>query len=81
MTEVPHQAAGAVVFGPTLQGLFLTRLGLFQRTGVLARTLAPAQGAALLDGARRLAEPDQMGRLFKVLAVCHPGIPLPPGFA
>ena len=73
--------AGASVFGPIPQGIFLTRLGLFQRTGVLARTLPPAQGAALLDGARRLAEPDQMGRLFKVLAVCHPGVPTPPGFA
>ena len=73
-------AAGTTVHGPLAQGLFLTRLGLFQRTGVLARTLQPAQGAAMLDGARRLAEPDQMGRLFKVLCISHPALPEPPGF-
>ena len=73
-------ATGAAVHGPLAQGLFLTRLGLFQRTGVLARTLQPAAGAAMLDGARRLAEPDQMGRLFKVLCISHPALPEPPGF-
>ena len=73
-------AAGAAVHGPLAQGLFLTRLGLFQRTGVLARTLQPAHAAAMLDGARRLAEPDQMGRLFKALCISHPALPEPPGF-
>ncbi|MBC7634981.1 MAG: SAM-dependent methyltransferase [Acetobacteraceae bacterium] len=75
-----HAAAGATVHGPLAQGLFLTRLGLFQRTGVLARTLPPARGAAMLDTARRLAEPDQMGRLFKVLCISHSALPEPPGF-
>ena len=72
--------AGAAVFGPLPQGKFLAELGLFQRTGVLARTQAPARATALLEGARRLAEPDGMGRLFKALALCHPGLPVPPGF-
>jgi NADH dehydrogenase [ubiquinone] 1 alpha subcomplex assembly factor 7 len=72
--------AGAAVHGPLAQGLLLTRLGLFQRTGVLARTLQPGAGAAMLDTARRLAEPDQMGRLFKALCISHPGLPVPPGF-
>ncbi len=35
---------------------------------------------ALIDAARRLAEPDRMGRLFKALALCHPALPAPPGF-
>jgi SAM-dependent MidA family methyltransferase len=74
-------AAGAAVHGPVPQGKFLTELGLFQRTGVLARTQPPVRGAALIDAAQRLAEPDRMGRLFKVLALCHPGLPAPPGFA
>ncbi len=73
-------ARGAAVHGPLAQGLFLTRLGLFQRTGVLARTMLPAAGAAMLDTARRLAEPDQMGRLFKALCISHPDLPAPPGF-
>jgi NADH dehydrogenase [ubiquinone] 1 alpha subcomplex assembly factor 7 len=74
------EAAGATVSGPLPQGVFLTRLGLFQRSGVLARTLPPARGAAMIEAARRLAEPDRMGMLFKALAVCHPGLPTPPGF-
>jgi len=73
-------AAGVAIYGPLAQGLFLTRLGLFQRTDRLARTQPPAQAAALIESARRLAEPDRMGRLFKALALCSPACPTPPGF-
>ncbi len=72
--------AGAAVHGPLAQGLFLARLGLFQRTDRLAQTQPPARAAALIESARRLAEPDRMGRLFKALALCHPALPTPPGF-
>ena len=75
------RSVGAAVHGPLPQGLFLARLGLFQRTGALARTQQPATASRLLESAKRLAEPDQMGRLFKVLAVCHPALPLPAGFS
>jgi NADH dehydrogenase [ubiquinone] 1 alpha subcomplex assembly factor 7 len=74
------RAAGAAVHGPLAQGLFLTRLGLFQRTDMLARTQHAAGVASLIAASRRLAEPDGMGRLFKVLALCHPALPAPPGF-
>jgi len=73
------RAAGAAAHGPVPQGKFLARLGLFQRTGALARK-HPARARALQDAAARLAEPDQMGRLFKAMAVCHPALPPPPGF-
>ena len=73
-------AAGAAVYGPLPQGPFLVRLGLFQRTDRLARTQSPGKIVSLIAAARRLAEPDGMGRLFKVLALCHPGLPIPPGF-
>jgi SAM-dependent MidA family methyltransferase len=72
--------AGAAVHGPLAQGLFLARLGLFQRTDRLARTQPAARASALIEAARRLAEPDRMGRLFKALALCHPACPTPPGF-
>jgi SAM-dependent MidA family methyltransferase len=72
--------AGAAVHGPLAQGLFLARLGLFQRTDRLAQTQPPARAAALIEAARRLTEPDRMGRLFKALALCHPACPTPPGF-
>lgn len=73
-------AAGAAVHGPLAQGMFLTRLGLFQRTDRLARGRPPSEAMRLIADARRLAEPQAMGRLFKALAVCHPDLPLPAGF-
>ncbi len=74
-------AAGAAVHGPLPQGPFLAALGLFQRTGVLARTQGPAKAAQLVQSAQRLAEPNRMGGLFKAMALTHPGQPTPPGFA
>ena len=74
------RAAGAGVHGPLQQGPFLARLGLFQRTGALARSQAPARAAALIHAAQRLAEPDRMGGLFKAMAVCQPGLSSLPGF-
>jgi NADH dehydrogenase [ubiquinone] 1 alpha subcomplex assembly factor 7 len=67
--------AGASAHGPVPQGLFLAELGLFQRTNRLARSLPPAQAAAAMDAARRLGEPDRMGRLFKALAIASPACP------
>ncbi|HTB46189.1 MAG TPA: SAM-dependent methyltransferase [Acetobacteraceae bacterium] len=78
---VTARTAGAPVFGPIPQGPFLARLGLFQRTGRLARGQPAARAAALVEAAQRLAEPNRMGRLFKALALCHPGCPPLPGFA
>ena len=71
--------AGALVQGPEPQGLFLTTLGLFQRTERLARA-QPAQAPALIAAARRLADPAAMGDLFKVLAIRSPSCPALPGF-
>lgn len=75
------RAAGAATQGPVPQGLFLAALGLPQRADMLARGQPPARAAALMEGVRRLTEPHAMGRLFKALAVCHPGLPALPGFA
>jgi NADH dehydrogenase [ubiquinone] 1 alpha subcomplex assembly factor 7 len=72
--------AGAVTYGPIPQGVFLTRLGLFQRTDRLARTQPIERAAALIEAARRLAEPNRMGRLFKALALAKANGPVPPGF-
>jgi len=72
--------AGAAVHGPIPQGVFLARLGLFQRTDRLAQSQPPARAAALIRAAQRLAEPAFMGRLFKAMAVCHPSLTALPGF-
>jgi NADH dehydrogenase [ubiquinone] 1 alpha subcomplex assembly factor 7 len=74
------RAAGATAYGPVPQGELLATLGLPQRTDRLARGSAPAQAQALIASARRLIEPDQMGRLFKALAICSPACPVPAGF-
>lgn len=74
------RAVGAQVWGPVAQGLFLARLGLFQRTNQLARHLRPKDAAMMMEGARRLAEPDRMGRLFKAIVLASPGIAVLPGF-
>jgi NADH dehydrogenase [ubiquinone] 1 alpha subcomplex assembly factor 7 len=73
-------ASAARIHGPVPQGLFLARLGLFQRSGCLARTQPPAKAASLMQAAQRLAEPDRMGRLFKALCIAHPDLPVPAGF-
>ena len=71
---------GATAQGPVPQGIFLARLGLFQRTNRLARGQSPQRAAGLIDAAQRLAEPDRMGRLFKALALAHGSCPALPGF-
>ena len=61
-------------------GLFLQRLGLMSRAAMLAQS-APKQAGMILSGAQRLVMPEQMGRLFKALCLCHPSLPTPAGFA
>jgi NADH dehydrogenase [ubiquinone] 1 alpha subcomplex assembly factor 7 len=75
------ESAGAVVQGPVPQGAFLSRLGLFQRAERLARGRSAEAAATLLGGARRLAEPLQMGGLFKAMAIVPSSLPPLPGFA
>ncbi|MGI4954940.1 MAG: class I SAM-dependent methyltransferase [Janthinobacterium lividum] len=73
-------AVAAQVHGPVQQGPFLAGLGLFQRSGRLARTQDATRASQMMHAAQRLAEPDRMGGLFKALALCQPGQPVPPGF-
>ena len=71
--------AGAAAHGPLPMGLFLQRLGLMSRAAILARS-NPRQAGLILSGAERLVAPEGMGRLFKALCLCHPGLAIPPGF-
>ncbi|MEM7566278.1 MAG: SAM-dependent methyltransferase [Pseudomonadota bacterium] len=73
-------AAGARPHGPLEQGALLTMLGIDARTQALARA-NPDRADALLAARDRLVAPDQMGRLFKALALTAPGSSTPPGFA
>lgn len=70
---------GLRVSGPTTQGRFLRALGLDIRTAVLAKS-NPPRAEALAAASRRLADADEMGSLFKVIAISAPSWPSPAGF-
>ena len=71
---------GANVHGPVTQGAFLNALGARERTALLCKKATTKQKKLLISGLERLIAPDQMGELFKVLALCHPSLPKPEGF-
>jgi len=71
-------AEGASAHGPMPQGEFLLALGLLERAGRLGAGKVQATQEAIGAAVERLAGPDQMGRLFKVLAVTPPGLVPPP---
>lgn len=71
---------GAECFGPVAQGDWLVRLGLRQRAQILAKSANRAQAKDIATAQARLIEPDQMGTLFKALAVATPGLGAPAGF-
>ncbi|PVX28136.1 class I SAM-dependent methyltransferase [Sphingomonas pokkalii] len=73
-------AEGLTVHGPVTQGDFLKALGIDARARALARS-APERGDAIAADRNRLVADDQMGSLFKVLALTAPGWPVPAGFA
>ena len=75
------RADGARVDGPVSQADFLKRLGLTQRLEAIAKVADEAAAADIRAGAERLIHPDQMGQLFKVMAVSSPDLGEPPGFS
>jgi len=63
------------------QGVFLEHLGITARAQALARHM---QGPSLdqhVAAHRRLTHPEEMGHLFKVLALFPDGAAMPPGFS
>jgi NADH dehydrogenase [ubiquinone] 1 alpha subcomplex assembly factor 7 len=72
-------AAGCTAHGPVEQGAFLGALGIELRAAQLAES-APGAAAALGVARRRLTDPEQMGSLFKALALTPPGFGPPAGF-
>lgn len=65
----------------TTQGALLAALGIQHRAAQLAQRLTDAALEQHLAATRRLTAPEEMGRLFKALAVYPSNAPLPPGFA
>ncbi len=73
-------AVPARAWGPVPQGHFLTALGIQARAGLLAQAGGPKVAADIAAQMRRLIDPDEMGTLFKVLALASPMLPAPIGF-
>lgn len=71
---------GCLSFGPVSQRGFLTALGLEERFRVLEQKADARQKNDLAAARRRLTGPDQMGLLFKALAVTDKHSPEPAGF-
>jgi NADH dehydrogenase [ubiquinone] 1 alpha subcomplex assembly factor 7 len=75
------KAAGLPSFGPVGQGDFLRRLGAVQRAATLKARADEAQRQAVDAALARLIEPDQMGRLFRVMAMGDARNGAPAGFS
>ncbi|WP_108881119.1 SAM-dependent methyltransferase [Anderseniella sp. Alg231-50] len=73
-------ADGAKPYGPVMQGDFLIKMGLKEREEMLRVRADARQRIRLSKGAQRLVSGNQMGQLFKVLAVTHPDMPKPAPF-
>jgi len=72
--------AGAVVTPLVAQGEWLGRLGIRARAGALGKA-NPDKAAEIQAALERLTAPDQMGELFKVIAIHSADWPQPTGFA
>jgi NADH dehydrogenase [ubiquinone] 1 alpha subcomplex assembly factor 7 len=71
--------ARAHVWGAAGQGDFLNALGAQARLAALCKTASPEQCSLLRSGVERLVSMQQMGGLFKIMAVTS-GDDKPPGF-
>jgi NADH dehydrogenase [ubiquinone] 1 alpha subcomplex assembly factor 7 len=69
-------AQRAQIFGPLTQAAFLESLGIRARAQAL-KSAAPQQAAAIDAALDRLIGAEQMGTLFKVLALAAPDTSLP----
>jgi NADH dehydrogenase [ubiquinone] 1 alpha subcomplex assembly factor 7 len=72
--------AGAQVSGPVTQSAFLHRLGIVERANALKANATKLQAADIDAALLRLTAGDEMGDLFKVLAVADPKLGTVPGF-
>jgi len=77
--EAAAADVGARAYGPVEQGQWLTSLGISDRAASLARH-SPDRADEIAQAYRRLTHPEDMGSLFKVMAICAPTWPKPAGF-
>jgi SAM-dependent MidA family methyltransferase len=78
-TAMAAREANAVATDVIAQGSWLQRLGIEARASALART-HPERAEEIHAALHRLCGRDQMGELFKVVAIHSPDWPAPAGF-
>lgn len=67
-------------FGPTTQRDFLLRLGIESRATILQQNATPSEAHDIKIASHRLLDKNQMGQLFKVLALSSCDSAVLPGF-
>lgn len=72
--------AGGKVYGIQTQGEFLRQLGILLRTKLLLRQASESERKEIMLAVHRLIDSNEMGCLFKVIAICNPQLPMPPAF-
>ncbi len=80
--DLSHQAKNSLVsvWGPDTQGKFLKKMGAIERLNVLESISDDKTKQELRNGLDRLINIDEMGELFKVLAITSNKFPSPEGF-
>ena len=73
--------AGLDVYGPVPQGEFLQTVGLEHRAEQLLEGATEAQEKEILAAVKRLVDEEEMGILFKVLAMVKKDHPPPAGMS
>ncbi len=74
------QSESVNIHGIVPQGAFLMRLGAGERTTTLCQVSSHEQQQSLISGLARLADPKEMGELFKVMAIASKHITQVEGF-
>ena len=64
----------------TTQGQFLKSLGIVERTAFLSEGKTLTEKQTIDEACRRLTAEDEMGTLFKAMAITQTDAPTPPGF-
>ncbi|MEL7150328.1 MAG: SAM-dependent methyltransferase [Pseudomonadota bacterium] len=78
--DIARAASPAAASQMIPQGVLLERLGITARAQSLAQRLTGPALETHIAAHRRLTHPQEMGTLFKAMALTQPGAPTPPGF-
>jgi NADH dehydrogenase [ubiquinone] 1 alpha subcomplex assembly factor 7 len=70
---------GATVLPLATQGEYLMRMGVVERVEQLVNSSSTTdeQAEVLVESLRRLIDPAEMGRKYKVLSITSPGLKVP----